>query len=119
MSEEQILEYINRQDSPQKEILVKLRELFFAVLKKPNEKKQFGVITYDKAKFYLAAIKDKVHIGFAITGLADEEIKLFAGSGKTMRHIKIFSIKDIAEKNVAELIKLVENKAQCAECKKK
>jgi len=116
MNQEKINEYINKQESPQKELLVKLRKLFLKELKNPEENMQWGVITFDKGKFYLAALTKRVHIGFAITGLENEEVKLFEGSGKTMRHIKIYSLKDIDEKKIAELIKMVEKKARCAEC---
>lgn len=119
MNQEKINEYINKQGSPQKEILIKLRKLFLKELKNPVEKREFGVITYDHAKFYLAAIKDRIHIGFAITGLSEEEVKLFEGSGKTMRHIKIYSLKDIDDKKIVELIKMVAKKARCAGCSSK
>jgi len=41
----------------------------------------WGVITYAAGKFYLAAMKNRVHVGFAITGLNKDEISLFEGSG--------------------------------------
>jgi len=54
-----------------------------------------------------------VHVGFAINGLSKEEIRLFEGSGKTMRHIKIHSLDDIDEKKLVELIQLVDKKTTC------
>ncbi len=38
------------------------------------------------------------------------------GSGKTMRHIKINSLKEIDEKKLIELIKLVHKKVSCGSC---
>ena len=118
MSEE-VEEYIKNQNSPPKEILQKLRKLFLTTLPGCEEKKNWGVVTFANDKFYLAAIKNRVHIGFAITGLSKEEIELFEGSGKTMRHIKIHSLDDIDEKKITKLIKLVEKKAICNPCEKK
>jgi len=67
-------------------------------------------------KFYLAAMKNRVHVGFAINGLNKEEIGLFEGSGKTMRHIKIHSLEDIDEKKLVKLIRLVDKKTICKPC---
>lgn len=73
-------------------------------------------MTFAADKFYIAALKDRVHVGFAITGLSKDEIGLFEGTGKTMRHIKIHSVKDINEKKLVQLIKLVDKKAKCKPC---
>jgi len=91
--------YIEKQKSPQKEILQKVREIFLKMLSKPEEKMAWGVVTFGGGKFYVAAMKNRVHVGFAITGLNEEEISLFEGSGKTMRHVKISTLEDIDEKN--------------------
>jgi hypothetical protein len=57
-----------------------------------------------------------MHIGFAINGLNKEELDLFEGSGKTMRHIKIHSMEDIDEEKFVKLIKLVDKKTVCNQC---
>ena len=116
---EQVEEYIDKQNSPQKEILQKVRTLFLKTLPDCEEKKNWGVVTFANDKFYIAAIKNRVHVGFAINGLSKEEIDLFEGSGKTMRHIKIHSVEDIDEEKITKLIKLVEKKAICKPCEKK
>lgn len=109
-------EYIEKQKSPQKEILKKLRKLILETLPKTEEENKWGVLAYAGGKFYLAAMKERVHIGFSIAGLSKKEIENFEGSGKTMRHIKVPTIKDIDEKKLAKLIKLVDKKAKCTEC---
>jgi hypothetical protein len=114
--ESQIEEYIQKQKSPQKEIILKVREIFQETLPIPDEKKGWGVITYGGGKFYLGAINDRVHVGFAISGLSADEVGLFEGSGKTMRHIKIRTIDGIDKDRVIELIKLVDKKANCKPC---
>ena len=108
-----VIEYIDKQESPQKEILLKVREIFLKTLPNCKEKMTWGVVVFGDDKFYIASMKNRVHIGFAITGLSKEEIKLFEGSGKTMRHIKIHSLDDIDEKRLVEFIKMVDKKSTC------
>ena len=106
-------EYIEKQKSPQKEILKEVRKIFHETLPNCQEKMMWGVITYNEGKFYIAAMKNRVHVGFAISGLNEEDIGNFEGSGKTMRHIKIPKLEDIDEKKLMNLIKLVDKKAKC------
>ena len=111
-------EYIKKQKSPQKEILKKVRKIILKTLPDCEENIAWGVITFANNKFYIAALKDKVHIGFVITGLSKKDVNYFEGSGKIMRHIKIYSLKDIDEKKLIKLIKIVNKKAVCNPCKK-
>lgn len=111
--EKKIEGYIEKQESLQKEIILKVREIFRKNLPNCKEKYAWGVIVFGNDKFYIGAIKNRVHVGFAITGLSKEEKKLFEGSGKTMRHIKIHSMDDIDENELVELIKLVDKKTTC------
>jgi hypothetical protein len=106
-------DYIEKQESPQKEILKEMRKIFLKTL--PNHKENFawGVVVYGGGRFYIAAMKNRVHVGFAITGLSEEEIDMFEGSGKTMRHIKIHSLEDIEEHKLIKMINLVNKKAAC------
>jgi len=113
-----VQEYIKKQKSPQKEIINKVRKIFLKTLKEPGERMAWGVIAYSHAKFYIAAMKSRVHVGFAIKGLTKKEIESFEGTGKTMRHIKIPTVKDINEKELTKLIKLVDKKAKCSSCLK-
>jgi hypothetical protein len=109
----QVTGYIDKQQSPQKEILQKVRRIFQKTLPNCEEKMRWGVATYAGGKFYLAAMKNRVHVGFAITGLNKEEVSCFEGSGKTMRHIKIQTIEDIDKITLEKLIELVDKKAIC------
>ncbi len=112
----QVTEYIEKQQSPQKEILQRIRNMFQNTLSNSREKMAWGVPTYAGGKFYIAAMKTRVHVGFAITGLSEEEIARFDGTGKTMRHVKISTEQDIVKKGLAELIELVDRKAICKPC---
>jgi hypothetical protein len=112
----QVEEYIEKQKSPQREILHRVRKIFLKTLPSCEEKIGWGVVVFEGGKFYIAAMKNRVHVGFAINGLNKEEIGLFEGSGKTMRHIKIFSLQGIDEKKLVKLIKIVDKKAICKPC---
>ena len=109
-------DYLEKQKSPQKEIIQKVRNIFQKTLPGCDEKIAWGVIALREGKFYIAAMKNRVHVGFAITGLSPEEIDLFEGGGKTMRHIKIPSVMDINEEKLGKLIKMVDQKALCKSC---
>jgi uncharacterized protein YdhG (YjbR/CyaY superfamily) len=108
--------YIDKQKSPQKEILQEVRRIFRETLPNCEEEIRWGVVTFRDGKFYIAAMKNRVHVGFAITGLNDEEMSLFEGNGKTMRHIKIPTVENIDKTNLVKLIKMVDQKAVCKPC---
>ncbi|MCP8314189.1 MAG: DUF1801 domain-containing protein [archaeon] len=100
-------EYIEKQKSPQKEICLELRRIIFRTFPDIEEEMKWGVPAYAKGKYYLVALKDHVNFGFSLKGLSKEEQKLLEGSGKTMKHIKIRSLKEIKENEIIELLKLV------------
>jgi uncharacterized protein YdhG (YjbR/CyaY superfamily) len=112
----EVQKYIENQKAPQKEIIKEVRKIFQKTLSTSEEKMRWGVITYSEGKFYIAAMKNRVHVGFAINGLNKEEISLFEGSGKTMRHIKIPILENIDEKKLVSLIEMVDKKAICKQC---
>ena len=114
--DKQVNAYLEKQKSPQKEIMQKVRKIFQKTLPNYEEKMRWGVITYAAGKFYIAAMKNRVHVGFAIIGLSKNEISLFEGSGKTMRHIKIPTLEDVDEEKLVELIYMVNKKAICNKC---
>ena len=114
--DDKVSKYIEKQKSPQKEIIQKVRDIFQKTLPNCEEKSAWGVIALQEGKFYIAAMKNRVHVGFAINGLSKEEIGLFEGNGKTMRHIKIHSLDDIDTEKLVKLIKLVDKKAVCSSC---
>jgi uncharacterized protein YdhG (YjbR/CyaY superfamily) len=114
--DKKIADYINKQKMPQKEIIEKIRKIFLKTIPDCDEKMAWGVITFSNNKFYIVGLKKHVHAGFAINGLNKEEMSQFEGNGKTMRHIKIETLKDIDEKKLVKLIKLVNKKAMCKPC---
>ena len=73
----------------------------------------WGVPTFASGKFYVATMRNRVHVGFAIAGLSEDEINLFEGSGKMMRHTKIPTLENIDKNRLVKLIKMVNEKAIC------
>lgn len=67
---------------------------------------KLGVPWYE-GKFYIVALKTHVNLGFSLKGLTEDEIRLFQGSGKTMKHIEIHSLDEIDEKKIIKLLKVV------------
>jgi hypothetical protein len=67
---------------------------------------KWGVPTYADGKCYIVALKDHVNLGFSLDALPAEEQRQLQGSGKTMKHIEVRSLKEIDENRIAELLKL-------------
>lgn len=109
--DKKVKQYIDRQEEPKRKILKELRQVLLNSIEGCQEEFKWGVPVYDRDNFYIAAMKERVHIGFAISGLSDDEVGRFEGTGKTMRHLKIYSLDDIDDLKVGNLIKLVHKKA--------
>jgi hypothetical protein len=102
-------DYITKQKSPQKEICQKLRQILFKAFPGIKEEMKWGVPSYDNGKYYFVSLKTHVNLGFSIKGLSKEEIALFEGSGKTMKHVKMHSLEEIDEKKIMDLLRLIKN----------
>jgi hypothetical protein len=113
---EKVDEYIKKQKSPQKEICQKLRDIILKTVPGINEEMKVGVPCYGCTKedlcgkYYIVALKDHVNLGFSLKGLTKEEQKLFEGTGKTMKHVKVYSLKELDEKKIITLLKMVNEK---------
>jgi len=105
--DKKVSEYIKRQKSPQKEICQKLRKIILKTFPKVKEEMKWGVLAYGDGKYYFVGLKDSVNLGFFVKGLTKKEKDLFKGQGKYMRHIKIKSTKEIEEKEIIRLLKLI------------
>lgn len=113
--DKQVTDYIRKQSLPQKEILQKLRKILLKTFPGIKEEIKMGVPWYE-GRFYLVALKDHVNFGFCISGLTAKERELFEGKGKLMRHLKFFSLKEIDEKKITKLVKLVMKKGGESSC---
>lgn len=105
--DKEVAKYIEKQKSPQKEICLELREIIFKTFSGIKEEIKWGVPAYADGKYYIVALKDHVNLGFSLKGLSKEEQELFYGSGKTMKHIEIRSLKEINKEKIVKLLKLV------------
>ncbi len=106
--DDKIDEYIEKQQSPQREICKKLRQIIFNTFPDIKEEMKWGVPAYGNGKYYFVALKTHVNLGFSIKGLTKEKIALFQGTGKTTRHIQIASLNEIDEKQIVKLLKLIQ-----------
>ncbi|MCK5628814.1 DUF1801 domain-containing protein [Candidatus Bathyarchaeota archaeon] len=104
-------EYVEKQKSPQREIIQRLREMILKSFPDVKEEFKMGVPWYE-GKFYVVALKDHVNLGFSLKGLSEEEKAFFEGKGKTMRHVKFYSLGDVDEERVVKLLKLVSEKSE-------
>ena len=105
----EVEKYIEKQKSPQREICQKLRKIILKTFPDIKEELKMGVPWYE-GQYYIVALKDHVNLGFSLKGLSKEEIELFEGGGKTMKHIKLYSLKEIDEKEIVKLLRMVEKK---------
>jgi hypothetical protein len=110
MLSNKVEEYFNKQKSPQKEICQKLIQLICDTFPDIEEEMKWGVPAYGNGKYYILALKDHVNLGFSLKGLAKEDMALFDGGGKTMKHIEIASLKNINRERIIGLLKLVKEK---------
>lgn len=110
MKDKKVDEYIEKQIAPQKEICIKLRKILFKTFPDIKEEMKWGVPSYANGKYYFVALKTHVNLGFSIKDLSKDAIALFQGSGKTMRNIEIKSEKEINEKQIVKLLKLIQEK---------
>lgn len=106
--------YMEKQKSPQKEICKKLRKIILKTFPKIDEKMKMGVPWY--GKYYIVGLKDSVNLGFSVKGLSKKDRDNFTGKGRLMRHLKFKELKEIDEKKIIELLKLVDEKADCGNC---
>ena len=105
-------DYINKQTSPQKEICQYLRQLILQTFPDTKEEMKWGVPAFANGNFYIVALKDHVNLGFTLKGLTKEDMALFDGGGKTMKHIEVATVEGIDEKRIVSLLKLVEKRAK-------
>ena len=103
--------YFVKQKSPQREILQKINTIVLKSLPEIEQKMWMGVPWYGE-KFYVVGLKDHVNLGFSVKGLSVQEMALFEGKGKLMRHIKFYSQEDVDEARVMKLLRLVSEKGQ-------
>ena len=103
---ERVKSYIESLPSPQMEICERVREIIFKTFPGIEETFENGAPWYE-CRYYIAARRDHVNIGFSVKGLTEEELCLFEGGGRFMRHIKIYSLNDIDEREITKRLEVV------------
>lgn len=106
-------DYIKKQKPPLREICQKIRMLIIRSFPGIEEEAKWGALVFAGGKFYVGALKDHVNVGFSIEGLTEKEISLFEGQGRTMRHIKVYSMEDIENKELEKLLRIVYKRSKC------
>ena len=101
--------YINKQPNPQKGICQKLRQIIFKTYPDIFEEMKWGAPVYGE-RYYIGSFKDHVNLGFNMGGLKKAQINKFEGTGKLFRHKKFYAQKDINEKEIVKLLKLIKKK---------
>lgn len=109
--DKEVDQYIEKQPSPQKEICLEVRQIIFETFPDIKEKMKWGVPSYGGGLYYFVGLKTHVNLGFAIKGLTPEEIALFDGGGKTMKHLQIRSVNDIDKERIVKLLKMIIKKS--------
>lgn len=112
---ERVKNYLEKLPSPQKEICKRVRNIILTTFPDMVESFENGVPWYE-CKYYIVGLKDYVNVGFSVEGLSEEEMRLFEGKGKYMRHIKLYSNSDVNEDKLIELLKVVSKASARAEC---
>ncbi|MBN1159779.1 MAG: DUF1801 domain-containing protein [Candidatus Diapherotrites archaeon] len=107
--------YIDALKSPQKEICRKLRAIILKTFPEIKEEMKMGVPWY--GKYYIVGLKDHVNLGFSVSGLTKKDKDNFEGSGEMMQHKKFFTLKDINEKELVKLLKLVDKQTSSEFCR--
>lgn len=103
---EKVKSYLQKLPSPQKEICEKVRQILLETFPELKESFKNGVPWYE-GKYYIVGLKDHVNVGFSVKKMSKDEMGLFEGKGKCMRHIKLFSLDDIDEEEIVKRLKVV------------
>jgi hypothetical protein len=103
-----IEEILARFEPEQKAMAQKLRSIVKATLPDATETVRRGVITYvlngkDFARIHL--YKDHVDLGLLVGTKLDAKLLQGKGKGKDIRHVKVVSLKNINEPEIARLLR--------------
>ena len=102
----QVDNYIAESNEEQAIILSELRNLIFTIFPKVQEDWKWSrpVYLYPKMFCYLQKNKQHINIGFMnIDQITDQEKRL-EGTGKTTRHLKIFTLEDIDRDYITQIL---------------
>ena len=100
-------DYIAMLDPPVKEVAAELRSFVLKFSPKLEEGIKWGHPTYSKNSIvcYIGAYKDHVNFGFWKGADMKDPNGLLEGSGKGLRHVKVYTVKDIKKGAFRKLLK--------------
>jgi len=105
----EVTSYIEKSLADHKEILIKLRETIFSLA--PNVHEQFKwsrpVYALEKDFCYLQSTKKHVNLGFFDYAKIKTNHHLIEGTGKSMRHLKMYKVEDIANFEIHKMLEEV------------
>jgi hypothetical protein len=106
---EKFLEEISLLNQVQYRILQELRELVFTTFPQVEERMMYGGIMFSLEKDFGGIFASKQHVSFEFGHgyMMQDPQGLLDGTGKFRRHLKIKSLSDIKDKNVAFFLKQV------------
>jgi len=110
--DEKAKNFLERQGKEQGKIIGKIRKLILDNFPGIKETGMAEGLWYE-GKFYIASFWDHVNLGVGVEGLSENEKKEFEGNGKTMRHLKFYSEREIADGELLRLLELVAKKSKC------
>ncbi len=106
MMNPEVTHFIEKSPEQHRIILTKLRNLIFTMV--PEAKEQFKwsrpVYGLEKDFCYLQATKKHVVLGFFEFDKITTNSHLIEGSGKSMRHLKITNLSEIADHQLGKMI---------------
>ncbi len=97
--------YFKRQKKPERELCYGLRALILKEFPGASEEMRYGAPWYG-GRFYIAAFRDHVNLGFSVSGLTKRERALADGFGRFMGHVKVFPGAGIDQKRIARILKM-------------
>lgn len=99
-------DYFDDLDPPLQDIAIELRRLVFAAIPDAKEALKWSVPTYSVNKNICSIIAHKKQVNLQIfRGAQIKSSNLLEGTGKDMRHLKIFSADDIEKGRVEQCLK--------------
>jgi len=98
-------EYIDKLDSPLKEIVKELRKIVTNHSSDINEEMKWNVPTYSINKNICSIMAHKKHVNFQIfRGAHIKDVQELEGTGKEMRHLKFFTLNEVEETKVEKYL---------------
>jgi hypothetical protein len=97
-------EFVDRLDGPQKEIVEKIRAIVKGTLPQAVETVKWGQPVYvHKGKNIITIMVFDDHVNYGLFMGARLKSERLEGTGKGLRHVKVYGTKDVDEKEFARL----------------